>query len=275
MTRRNLITAKRKPPERDPIVRRAIIRIRKLDKLIALSGRRFLDAVVRQGKELERLKDYVGVGNWLRVARKHLPFSIDTGENRINVSRLLSQRRFRNLRNQPFEVLCAIGRRTVPDEARVAFAKRAATGKRMTIADVRHEVRRIGYRGTSTSVQLKSITAEDVLAASTQPKPITAEDLEPDRYRYLIELLVDVVGKLPPVEEARAVVESASGAGRRDSFTLAVAMLDEFIGALHRALNERSTSPLVLSGRPPAHRNPARRTSYRQIRFAPRILPAP
>jgi hypothetical protein len=250
MTRRNLTTAKRKSsPEHDPIVRRAVIRIRKLDKVMVSSGKRFLAAVMQQGKELERLRERVGAGwlDFLRRNRKKFPWSDDTVTNRINVSRVLRERRFRSLRNQPFEVLCAIGRRSVPDEARVTFAKRAATGERITTAEVRHEVRRIGHR-TSASIQPKSITAEDMPAASTR-LPLTAEYFEAVGRRQLVDAITDFAGKLPSdrsSEQARAIIESANAAGRRDSFTLAVEMLDEFIGELQRQIKGHTpTTPTL------------------------------
>jgi len=79
-------------------------------------------------------------------------------------------------------------------------------------------------------------------ASSTRPKMLTAEDCQAGHRKQLIDWIVDLANHLPKnrsIEEASAVVESAGAAGRRDSFALAVRTLDEFIGELRRAIDER------------------------------------
>jgi len=97
------------------------------------------------------------------------------------------------------------------------------------------------YTATEPTPLRLSIRSDDALTPS-QPKPLTTEDFQAAHRRQLINLIVDVARQLPSdrsIEEARAVVVSASAKDERESFSAAVAMLYDFVGQLQRVLTEQ------------------------------------
>src|SRR6516164_6886411 len=63
--------ARKTMPDRDPVLRRAVKKIRRLKKSAASHGKLFLADIIKIGKELSAIKDRVGHGNWLPWLRQH------------------------------------------------------------------------------------------------------------------------------------------------------------------------------------------------------------
>jgi Protein of unknown function (DUF3102) len=202
-------------------------------KQIRAIAKRTVDDLVKIGELLAKAKRRAGHGHYLSWLERELGWSPDWAQNLVELFTFSRTARFRKVRHLPATALYLLAKKSTPETVRVSIAARAEAGEFIKVGDVRREIRR----------------ARPVLTLSAPPQSadklpkITAEDLQAAHRRHLVDLIVDVARQLPSdrsIEEARAVVESVANAeGRRDSFTLAVTALDEFVGELRRALNER------------------------------------
>jgi hypothetical protein len=185
---------------RDSVARRAVAKIRKFDGVIRSSGRRLLIAVMQQGRELKRLKARLEYGDWLKVRHKKFPWlSDDTAENRINVSLLLSRYGIRRLRNLPFETLCVIARRNVPEQARITLIERAAAGEKISATEARRSL-----RCSSTEPAKEAVRAALFPNAPAKPVPVPPAPSLPE-----VEVIPPTVANLAAVREARDLVDDA------------------------------------------------------------------
>jgi hypothetical protein len=202
---------------RDPAARRAVAKIRKLDRVIVAASRRFLAAVVQQGRELERLKARLDYGDWLRVLRKKYPWSVDTAENRIAISRYVSQhggvRKFRNL---PLTALAMMARKGAPEQARIALIERSAAGEKISLTEVRRSLR---YSSSELPESKEAVRAALFPNAPAKPVPMLPTPA-PSPPAARVEVISPTVANLAAVREMREAVDNVLVAAAWLSTTL-------------------------------------------------------
>jgi len=238
------MTTKRKPPlARDPVLDGYAKQIRVLAK-------RTVDDLVKIGELLAKAKKRAGHGNYLPWLERELGWSPDWAQNLIDLFAFSRTAKFRKVRHLPAAALYLLAKKSTPEAVLDAVIERAEAGQKLMVPAVR-EMIRIGAPYRASGPKAAGSPVQIASPKSLPREPITAEDLQAGHRRQLIDLLVDVASQLPSdrsIEEARAVVVSLGR--KRDVFAGAVAMLHEFVGELHRALNERPAPTLrVIPGK--------------------------
>jgi hypothetical protein len=214
--------------------------IHRLKKRLDSHGKAFIADFVQIGERLSRLKDRVGHGKWLPWLRQNFDWSGETAANYMAAYQLSKSPEFLSLKNLPLELIYMLGRRNVPEEARVAVAARIEAGETVTPSYVRHTIRLTGKTAPVNEGHLSIVsTKRDV---PTQREALTGEDLRQAFYRHMVDFVIDTATQMPfdrARGEARAIVVAASAAHKRDTFAASVGLLGELIDELRRALNER------------------------------------
>jgi hypothetical protein len=213
-------------PLADPVLARYAKQIRGLAK-------RTVNDIIKIGALLTKAKKRLKHGDFLSWAYREFGWSADTTQRIMRVSALVGKNR--NLRHLSPSVLYLLAKKSTSEEVRGAVAARieAGAGGRITLSEVRHMAEPPAKRIAPTTHD----------APEPNLPTITAEVLQADVRKRLVDLIVDVASRLPhdqSFEEASAVVESIGDAeGMRERFSEAVAKLGEFVGQLQRALNEQ------------------------------------
>jgi hypothetical protein len=219
MTRRGR-TAKRKLSlERDPIVRRETVAIRKLKRRAVSHGKALVADIIEMGKRLSRVKGRVGHDHWLVWVRNKFDWSSETATNYMNAFALSKTPEFSSLQNMPLELLYLLARRSVSPAARIAITKRVEAGEKMSVAAVRTVI-----RGT------KTIAPRPVLNLPAVKMPATKSMVSPahrqarrradialiqiDRVTDTVDLLADTIEDMPP-DRTVALIEALDKLNRR------------------------------------------------------------
>jgi len=238
------MTTKRKPPlARDPVLDGYAKQIRVLAK-------RTVDDLVKIGELLAKAKKRAGHGNYLPWLERELGWSPDWAQNLVDLFAFSRTAKFRKVRHLPAAALYLLAKKSTPEAALDAVIERAEAGQKLMVPTVRSMIRP-PYRASGPKAAGLSPPVQIVPPKPLQREPITAEDLQAARRNQLVDSITDLASQLPSdrsIEEARAVVVSLGR--KRDVFAGAVAMLHEFVGELHRALNERPAPTLrVIPGK--------------------------
>jgi hypothetical protein len=192
--------------------------------------------IIEIGKRLAAAKKLLKHGEWQKWLKLEFDWSQATANRFVNVAKRLGDK-FVSLTNLPAGALYQLARRDTPDHVRREIRQSAEAGRRIRVSDV---VQRIAE-------------AKAKNGASTQRKPITAEDFQSWHRRDVVHLIIDFASRHLPadrsIEEARAVVARADAEGKRERFSEAVAVLNEFVGELQRALNERPALRAIPGGK--------------------------
>jgi hypothetical protein len=235
------MTTKRKPPlARDPVLDGYAKQIRTLAK-------RTVNDLVKIGELLAKAKKRAGHGNYLPWLERELGWSPDWAQNLIDLFAFSRTAKFRKVRHLPAAALYLLAKKSTPEAVLDAVIERAEAGQKLMVPAVR-EMIRIGAPYRASGPKAAGSPVQIASPKSLPREPITAEDLQAGHRRQLIDLLVDVARQLPSdrsIEEARAVVVTASAERKRDSFSAAVGLLYDFIGELHRALIEVPPAPTL------------------------------
>jgi len=243
------------------------------DRIHAL-GRQTFDGVIEIGERLVRCRELLKTQRvWLAWLKAEFGWSRRTADRFIDLFR--AKDKVRKLRTLGVGLSGLYLLAKASPEAVESIERRVKAGHRIRLGEIEQRTRAkraapepaaITFNATPSSTdngprRMFGSIASPPEPASEPPKPWTVEFLQASARRPLVGLIIDVADKLPhdrSIEEARAVVESIGDAeglrerfaeDLRERFSEAVAKLYEFVGQLHRALNERPAPTLrVIDG---------------------------
>ena len=246
--------AQGRAPSDDPVLRRAVKKIRRLKKSAASHGKAFLADIVKIGKELSANKDRVGHGYWLAWLHKNFDWSGETATNYMNLAELSKTPEFQSLQNSPTEALYFLARRTMSSETRADIAQRVDAGELPTLDEIRRRTREPEIRLTSSSSADSSTRRQfgyysepadapkrpvlNITDTASPPKPtkqLTSEDLHRAAAERFPQWLADVARGLvgfEPLAETAAVLPAKHSRVDEDADRI-MRFLDEFRRARH------------------------------------------